>query len=49
MKNTDEAKKVQKINGAMYYAVYERIMPKIDSVDDLLKVLHNEEEENNNN
>ena len=39
MKNTDEAKKVKVKNGSMFYAVYERILPKIDSIEDLLNKL----------
>jgi hypothetical protein len=39
MKNTDEARKVKKKNGPMYWAVYERIKPIINSIDDLIKKL----------
>lgn len=39
MKNTDEARKVQKKMGGMYYAVYERIMPSIKSIGQLYKML----------
>lgn len=39
MKNTDEAKKVKVKNGSMYYAAFERIEPKIDTIEDLLKTL----------
>jgi hypothetical protein len=38
MRNTDEARKVQKKNGAMYIAVYERVNPKISSVEDLFNI-----------
>jgi hypothetical protein len=37
MKNTDEAKKVQKKNGAMFIAVYERIVPNVKSIEELIK------------
>jgi uncharacterized membrane protein len=37
MKNTDEARKVIKNKGDMFYAVYEKIMPKIPSI----KALYN--------
>lgn len=39
MKNTDEAKKVQKKDGAMYWAVYEKIRPIITTIEELIKVL----------
>ncbi len=35
MKNTDEARKVIKNNGSMFIAVYERVMPKINSIEEL--------------
>ena len=38
MRNTDEARKVQKKNGAMYIAVYERVKPYIYSVEDLFSI-----------
>jgi hypothetical protein len=41
MKNTDEAKKVQKVKGSMYYAVYERIKPEINTIEQLLQSLTN--------
>lgn len=41
MKNTDEAKKVKVKNGPMFWAVYERIVPQINSIDDLLNSLKN--------
>ncbi len=37
MKNTDEAKRVKKIGGKMYFAFYERIIPNINSIDDLIE------------
>jgi hypothetical protein len=37
MKNTDEAKKVKKNGGNMYYAFFERITPQINTIDDLLE------------
>jgi len=39
MKNTDEAKKVKKINGKMYIAVFERVEVKISSIDELIKII----------
>ena len=39
MKNTDEARKVIKKNGPMFWAVYERVNPKINSIKDLIKAL----------
>jgi hypothetical protein len=36
MKNTDEAQKVQRKSGPMFWAVYERIIPKISSVEELI-------------
>jgi len=39
MKNTDEAKKVKKINGKMYVAVFERVEVKISTIEDLIKVI----------
>jgi hypothetical protein len=39
MKNTDEARKVIKKNGDMFYAVYEKIMPKINSIKALYNLL----------
>ena len=38
MKNTDEARKVQKKNGAMFIAVYERVKPKINSIGELFDI-----------
>ncbi len=38
MRNTDEARKVQKKNGAMYIAVYERVKPNINYVEDLFNI-----------
>jgi hypothetical protein len=35
MKNTDEAKKVKKNKGDMYYAIYERVHPQINSISEL--------------
>ena len=37
MKDTDEAKKVKKINGEMYYTAWKRIEPKISSFEELVK------------
>lgn len=48
MKNTDEARKVRKKNGPMYWAVYERVQPKINSIEMLLNILKVDAEENNN-
>jgi hypothetical protein len=39
MKNTDEARKVLKKNGPMFWAVYERINPKIATISELIKAL----------
>ena len=39
MKNTDEARKVIKKGGDMFWAVYERINPKINSIQELIKHL----------
>ena len=39
MKNTDEAKKVKKINGKMYIAVFERVDVKINNIEDLIKII----------
>jgi hypothetical protein len=39
MKNTDEARKVIKKDGPMFWAVYERINPKINSIKDLINTL----------
>ena len=39
MKNTDEARKVIKINGKMYYAAWKRITPKIFTIKDLISKL----------
>ena len=39
MKNTDEARKVIKKNGPMFWAVYERVKPNINSVVDLINAL----------
>jgi len=41
MKNTDEAKKVKVKNGNMYWAVYERVAPQINTIDELLNSLTN--------
>ncbi len=38
MKNTDEARKVMKKNGPMFIAVYERIKPKVNTVEDLFNI-----------
>lgn len=35
MKNTNEAKKVIKIQGAMYYSIYERVEPEIKTLEDV--------------
>lgn len=35
MKNTDEARKVLKRKGSMYYCVYERVTPSIKSIKEL--------------
>jgi len=35
MRNTDEARKVKKVNGSMFIAVYERVKPKINSIEEL--------------
>lgn len=40
MKDTDEARKVKKKNGPMYWAVYERVQPQINSIEELLNILH---------
>jgi hypothetical protein len=40
MKNTDEARKVRKRNDPMYWAVYERINPKINSIEELMNILN---------
>jgi tRNA (guanine-N7-)-methyltransferase len=39
MRNTDEAKKVAKKKGDMFFAVYEKILPKITSVKALYNIL----------
>ncbi len=39
MKNTDEAKKVKVKNGPMFWAVYERVNPEINTIDDLLNLI----------
>lgn len=39
MKNTDEAKRVKVKKGEMYYAVYERVIPSINTIDDLLNTI----------
>lgn len=36
MKNTDEARKVKRNNGSMFYAAWKRVSPKINTFDDLL-------------
>ena len=35
MKNTNEAKKVRKENKEMYYSIYERVNPEINSIQEL--------------
>ncbi|MCQ2817071.1 MAG: tRNA (guanosine(46)-N7)-methyltransferase TrmB, partial [archaeon] len=44
MKNTDEAQKVQRKNGAMYYAAYRRIKPEVKSFGELYDLLIDDEE-----
>lgn len=39
MKNTDEARKVIRNNGKMYYAAWTKVKSKINSYEDLLNVL----------
>ncbi len=39
MKNTDEAGKVMRKNGEMFYAVYEKIIPNIKSIKSLINIL----------
>jgi hypothetical protein len=39
MKNTDEARKVIKNKGPMFWAVFERVAPKVDSVQSLINIL----------
>ena len=39
MKNTNEAKKVIKNGGNMYYSIYERVEPKISNLTELYECL----------
>ena len=39
MKNTNEAKKVAKANGKMFYKIYERVEPKINSIEELYNIV----------
>ncbi len=39
MKNTNEAKKVIKNNGNMFYSIYERVEPKIQNLSELYECL----------
>ena len=50
MKNTNEAKKVIKNGGKMFYSIYERVEPKINSLTELydcLEYIKDEKEEDN--
>ena len=50
MKDTDEARKVMKKNGKMYYIAYERVEPKIASLKELYQTVNfSQWEEGNNN
>lgn len=40
MKDTDEAKKVKKNNGKMFWAVYEKIIPQVNSIENMLQLLN---------
>lgn len=39
MRNTDEARKVKRNNGSMFYVAWRRVTPKIHSFSDLLSAL----------
>ena len=45
MKNTDEAKKVKRNNGSMFYGAWRRIKPKINTFNDLLNAVKNQKQE----
>lgn len=45
MKNTDEARKVKRNNGNMYYAAWRRIKPNINSFSSLIETLSKQKED----
>ena len=45
MKNTDEARKVKRNNGSMYYAAWKRIKPNINSFSSLIDTLSKQKED----
>ncbi len=45
MKNTDEARKVKRNNGSMFYVAWRRIIPKINSFNDLLSALSKQQQD----
>lgn len=46
MKDTDEARKVKRNNGSMYYSAWKRVSNKINSAYELINIVKNQKQDN---